>query len=163
LVRFLQQRIPETKLPVYAALFVTFGVVLAHALFRHDYYPSECCQITNRDDLALLTWIDTSLPPEAFILIAASPVNVTSLEQAEIQAGVDGGIWVTPLTSRQSCACMGELLISPAQPSMRRFASAGWDMFMRVKCRRVFPLHNLMIIPPGINLLLPCPAQSCIR
>jgi hypothetical protein len=102
LVRFLQQRIPETKLPVYAALFVTFGVVLAHALFRHDYYPSECCQITNRDDLALLTWIDTSLPPEAFILIAASPVNVTSLEQAEIQAGVDGGIWVMPLTSRQS-------------------------------------------------------------
>jgi hypothetical protein len=102
LVRFLQQRIPETKLPVYAALFVTFGVVLAHALFRHDYYPSECCQITNRDDLALLAWIDTSLPPNAFILIAASPVNVTSLEQAEMQAGVDGGIWVMPLTSRQT-------------------------------------------------------------
>jgi hypothetical protein len=107
LVRFLQQRIPETKLPVYAALFVTFGVVLAHALFRHDYYPSECCQITNRDDLALLTWIDTSLPPDAFILIAASPVNVTSLEQAEIQAGVDGGIWVTPLTVPPNCASMG--------------------------------------------------------
>jgi len=102
LVRFLQQRIPETKLPVYAALSVAFGVVLAHAAFRHDYHPSECCQIANRDDLALLAWIDTSLPPNGFILIAASPVNVTSLEQAEIQAGVDGGIWVMPLTARQT-------------------------------------------------------------
>jgi hypothetical protein len=102
LVRFLQQRIPEIKFPVYAALFVAFGVVFAHALFRHDYYPSECCQITNRDDLALLAWIDNSLPPDAFILVAASPVNVTSLEQAELQAGVDGGIWVMPLAFRQT-------------------------------------------------------------
>lgn len=102
LVRFLQQYIPETKLPIYAVLSVAFGVVLAHAALRHDYYPSECCQITNRDDHALLTWMDASLPPDAFILIAASPVNVTSLEQTEIQAGIDGGIWVTPLTSRQT-------------------------------------------------------------
>jgi hypothetical protein len=162
LVRFLQQRIPETKLPVYAALFVTFGVVLAHALFRHDYYPSECCQITNRDDLALLTWIDTSLPPEAFILIAASPVNVTSLEQAEIQAGVDGGIWVTPLTSRQSMPAW-ENLDFTSTTVHAEICERGLGYVYAGGMLQSFSVAQLDEIPHGINSLLPYPMQSCIR
>jgi hypothetical protein len=114
LIRFMQRHISVSTMSVRVALLVAFGIVLAHAVFRYDYYPSECCQIANRDDLALLTWINASLPPDGSILIAASPVNVTPFEQTEMQAGVDGGIWVAPLTSRQTVLAWERLDLASA-------------------------------------------------
>lgn len=92
----------HSKIYARLAILATFGIVFAHAVFRSEYIPSDCCQLVNRDDLALLAWTEQSLPTDASILIASSRVNVTSFEQTEILAGVDGGIWVTPLTSRQT-------------------------------------------------------------
>jgi hypothetical protein len=92
----------HSKIYAHTVILAAFGIVFAQAVFRYEYYPSDCCQIANRDDLALLAWMERSLPIDAGILIASSRVNVTTFEQTEILAGVDGGIWVTPLTSRQT-------------------------------------------------------------
>jgi hypothetical protein len=92
----------HSKIYARTVILASFGIVLAHAVFRSEYYPSDCCQLVNRDDLALLAWMERSLPIDVSLLIASSRVNVTSFEQTEILAGVDGGIWVTPLISRQT-------------------------------------------------------------
>jgi hypothetical protein len=84
------------------ATAVMFGVVALHAAFNYEFYPSDCCQIVGRDDLTAFTWMDNNLPSDANILIASAGMFVTSAEQVEILPGVDGGIWITPLTARKT-------------------------------------------------------------
>lgn len=81
---------------------VMFGFVTLNVAFNYDFYPSSCCQIVGRDDLAAFDWMDKNLPLDANILIASTGMYVTSAEQADGQSGVDGGIWITPLISRKT-------------------------------------------------------------
>jgi hypothetical protein len=82
--------------------FSAFGLVVFNANINYAFYPSDCCQIVSRDDLAALQWMDKTLPPDANILIASANLYVTSFEPLEARTGVDGGVWITPLTSRKT-------------------------------------------------------------
>lgn len=84
------------------AVLFTFVFAVVNAGFNHDFYPSTCCQIASHDDLSAIQWIDETLPPDSKILIASTSLYVTSLESPDTLAGVDGGIWISPLTSRRT-------------------------------------------------------------
>ncbi len=70
-------------------------VVSLNALRGYDFAPSPCCQLVTQDDLAAYAWIRENLPPEAMILIASNRTPNQTF-------GVDGGIWITPLTGHQT-------------------------------------------------------------
>jgi hypothetical protein len=70
-------------------------VVTLNALRSYSFTPSPCCQLVTQDDLAAYAWIRGNLPPEATILIASNRIPNQTY-------GVDGGIWITPLTGRQT-------------------------------------------------------------
>lgn len=90
-----------TLLTRFTTLLI-FGLVLLNAKANRHFYPSDCCQIVTRDDLAAFQWMDTTLPSDAGILTASTDLYVTSFESANTLAGVDGGVWITPLTSRKT-------------------------------------------------------------
>jgi hypothetical protein len=100
--QFLQRLSFHPKLLTRFAALLAFGLVILNAGFRHHFYPSDCCQIVSRDDLAALQWMDNSLPRDADVLVASTDLFVTSFEAADALAGVDGGAWVTPLISRKA-------------------------------------------------------------
>lgn len=84
----------------FAPVFI-FGFALLNAALRYDYYPSECCRLVGRDDLAAFSWMDETLPPDSKILIASAGLYVTSFESPQSRTGVDAGVWIPPLLSRR--------------------------------------------------------------
>lgn len=100
LLQWTPRLFPRFNLPASLTVFLVCGLIVVNASLNRVFYPSDCCQFASRDDLAALTWIDTSLPPDSHILIASSALYVTSLEPAHAQAGSDAGIWIPALTSR---------------------------------------------------------------
>ena len=83
----------------YAVAFLFTGSIIWNASVNLNFYPSDCCQIITRDDLAAMQWINGSIPENAAFYIASTESNVTTHEQTAIRSGVDGGIWIQPLTS----------------------------------------------------------------
>lgn len=100
LLQWIKRLSPNRKLPIPLTALLVFGLVVVNTGLRHEFYPSACCQLVSRDDLALLAWMEEELPSTAKVLIASANLYVTALESPEIRTGVDGGIWVTPLTAR---------------------------------------------------------------
>ena len=86
----------------YGVAFLFTGFVVWNAIINQSFLPSDGCQITTRDDLAAMQWINISLPGKSIFYIASTQLNVTLHEQVILPSGVDGGIWVQPLTSRRS-------------------------------------------------------------
>ena len=81
--------------------------VVLNANIKHNFYPSDCCQIVSSDDLSAIHWMDKTLPPNASLLIASTNLFVTSFESPDALAGVDGGIWINPLISRKTIPAQG--------------------------------------------------------
>jgi hypothetical protein len=102
LLQWMKRLIPRSNLPAHLTVSSLFVLVLINASFNQKFYPSDCCQFVSRDDLAAITWLDTSLPLDTKILIASETLYVTSFEGDTARAGADGGIWIFPLTSRQT-------------------------------------------------------------
>jgi hypothetical protein len=102
LIQWMRRLFPRSTLPAHLMVISVFGLVIFNASLNHKFYPSDCCQFASRDDLAAITWMDASLPPDASILIASENLYVTSFEQDGTRAGADGGIWIMPLISRQT-------------------------------------------------------------
>jgi len=102
LIQELCRFFPDWKrLPAFLGLLL-WGFVLLNANLHHEFHPSPCCQLANRDDMAAYAWMDKNLPPHARVLIASSGLNVTSFETSDARTGVDGGIWLTPLIARRT-------------------------------------------------------------
>lgn len=93
---------PDRKLPARLTALSIFGLVVVNASLRHEFYPSDCCQLVTRDDLAAIAWMDENLPPSAKVLIASTGLYVTTLESTAARNGVDAGIWITPITAIQT-------------------------------------------------------------
>lgn len=93
------QKTPYVK---FLISFALFGFVLLNVKFNYNFYPSDCCQLVSRDDLTAIAWIENNLSLDAKILIASSRLYVTSYEPTQTQAGVDAGIWIQPLTNRNT-------------------------------------------------------------
>ena len=107
--QFLQRFSFQQKTLNYLAMFFAFGFIILNAKVSHSFYPSDCCQIVSYDDLAAIHWMDKTLPSDADVLIASTDLFVTSLESPNTLAGVDGGIWITPLISRRTTSARGAL------------------------------------------------------
>lgn len=109
LFQLLSQLTLHSKLPTQltACLLVIF--VLLNARSNHAFYASTCCQIASHDDLAAIYWMEKTLPADAKILVASTDMFVTSIESPDALVGVDGGIWINPLTSRRTTSARGTL------------------------------------------------------
>lgn len=92
----------NSSLPARLIALILSGLVILNAGLQREFYPSDCCQLITHDDLAAITWLDETLSPEAKILIASTSLYVTAFEAPETRAGADGGVWITPLISRQT-------------------------------------------------------------
>lgn len=93
---------PTPSLPAQLVTLTTFGLLLLNTSLHHKFYPSECCQLAGRDDLAVLAWLANETPQDANILIAASEFYISSHEPDTGLAGSDAGIWIPALTARRA-------------------------------------------------------------
>lgn len=82
-----------------AVLLAGTGIVV-NALFMQRLYPSECCILAGKDDLAAITWLGAHLPSNARIGIASTPLWLTSPQVRVGDSGADAGIWIASLTGR---------------------------------------------------------------
>ncbi|HKY52872.1 MAG TPA: hypothetical protein VJM08_01145 [Anaerolineales bacterium] len=89
--------------PILISKYVSLlfiGIIVIHAMFRYDLYPSNCCKIVGSDDILAIDWMDKNLPLEARILISAVELRVLASDSFQGYVGGDAGIWITPLTDR---------------------------------------------------------------
>lgn len=83
-----------------AAVLLAGAGIMVNALFTQRLYPSECCILAGKDDLAAITWLGGHLPANARIGIASTPLWLTSPQVRVGESGADAGVWITPLTGR---------------------------------------------------------------
>lgn len=82
--------------------FVMFSFIFLNLNFNYNFYPSDCCQLVSRDDVSALSWIGNNLPDNTKVLIPSNRLYVTAYESTQTQAGVDAGIWITPLFGKDT-------------------------------------------------------------
>ncbi|MBI5962420.1 MAG: hypothetical protein HY863_03000 [Chloroflexi bacterium] len=87
-------RLPKFAVPVFAA------VVILHAWISYNFYPSDCCQLADRNDAAALDWINKRAPADAHFAIASADLRLNAFGTPMQSAGTDAGIWIAPLTQR---------------------------------------------------------------
>lgn len=93
--------IPREKFQLSTGVGVIFIlIVIVNALFKYDPYPSDCCVLVSRDDLAAIGWMNNNVPTDARILISSADLNVLPTQEYQGSAGGDAGAWINPLTSR---------------------------------------------------------------
>jgi hypothetical protein len=73
------------------------GLVMLHALVTYDWYPSNCCVLVGKNDIAALDWMKEHLPTDARVGISVTAMNVIVSDAPEGYSGGDAGIWITPL------------------------------------------------------------------
>lgn len=100
LIRTTARLFLKSKLMQPFVIFLVFGFVLLNTALHYDFHPSDCCRFVNRDDIAAFSWMDEFLPRDATVLIASTGLYVTAFESPQAQTGVDAGIWIQPLLSR---------------------------------------------------------------
>lgn len=88
--------IPMQRIAI--AILLTFLAV--NAIFDQKYYPSNCCQLVGTDDLAAFSWIQEQTAPDANLLIASQDFSFTPDTSLLTPAGMDAGVWVSPITNR---------------------------------------------------------------
>jgi hypothetical protein len=84
-----------------AGAFITLAIVV-HALTHYSPYPSTCCSVVTPSDLVALDWIETNVPRAARIAIPSTQVRVASSRYTPAQGATDAGVWILPLTGRQT-------------------------------------------------------------
>jgi hypothetical protein len=87
----------RSLVPILLAAFVT-----VHAFVQYDFKPSDCCTIAGYDDAAALDWLDENLPSDAVIAIAAAQLTLRNPGPERAIGGIDAGVWIAPLTGRQT-------------------------------------------------------------
>jgi hypothetical protein len=87
----------------YISVFF-FAVILINALFKYEVYPSGCCSIVGRDDVVAMDWMDKNLPMDARIATASTEMRVMATDSFQGTVGGDAGIWINPLTGRETTA-----------------------------------------------------------
>jgi hypothetical protein len=102
IIKTVQRIFPDRNWIQHFVALLVFGLVLLNTSMNYDFYPSDCCRFTSRDDLAAFTWIEQNVPSDAKVLIASASLYVTPFETVDAQMGGDAGIWIAPLLSRKT-------------------------------------------------------------
>jgi len=79
---------------------LVLGVFLLN--FTHYNYSPNCCQLFNADDQSALDWINHNLPSTTTIAISSMEATLFDSGPSDWYAGSDGGIWISPLTGRNT-------------------------------------------------------------
>ncbi|MEP0807296.1 MAG: hypothetical protein HRF47_17575 [Chloroflexota bacterium] len=87
-----------------AIVLLAAGIVVVNTAFRYELYlyPSQCCVIVGTDDVTAIAWTAAQLPLDARIGISAMPLDVLPDAALEGDVGADAGVWITPLTGRET-------------------------------------------------------------
>lgn len=86
-----------------AMLFTLLGIFAVYSLSNYSFAPSACCNFVSSDDINAMTWIDKNTQPNATILIAGKPLNVTPYQDNDQPlTSTDAGVWVSNLTARKT-------------------------------------------------------------
>lgn len=83
----------------YLTPIILVGAVIMNVALSYNFYSSSCCRFVTLDDLAAFSWMERSLPGEQKILVASSNLYVNLLDSGQTPAGVDAGVWLSPLLS----------------------------------------------------------------
>jgi hypothetical protein len=86
------------------AILAGIALILVHGVINYEFYPSDCCVLVGNDDAVAMAWMDEQLAVGARVGIASTELRVLAADVAEGYVGTDAGIWVTPLTGRQTVA-----------------------------------------------------------
>jgi hypothetical protein len=76
------------------------ALVWVNTTSTYDFYPSDCCVLVGKADLAAMAWMDEQLPVQARIGVSSTELKVMTLYSFEGNVGADAGIWITPLINR---------------------------------------------------------------
>jgi hypothetical protein len=79
-----------------AAALIIFATIIGWGMFETRSVINSSTILASSDDLEALYWIKENTPPESRYMI-----NVTHWQYGSYR-GVDGGWWITPITSRQT-------------------------------------------------------------
>lgn len=83
-------RLPYPIMAVIVQILL-FVALVFNSLVIQEVAPSECCRLAGADDAAAYQWIKSTLPYSSRILIASNRTPAREF-------GVDGGLWITPMT-----------------------------------------------------------------
>jgi hypothetical protein len=81
-----------------AAIVIATAALGAHALAAYDTRASSCCTIVTADDMIALDWVGTNLKAEDIVGIATEPLQLGPAPYPTLDAPVDAGAWIGPLT-----------------------------------------------------------------
>jgi hypothetical protein len=99
-----------TRLLKSAHPFMRVGIVVAclgvilQAAVGYSYSPSSCCNFVTADDTTALDWIQNHVGTTDRILIAMAPARDAPPPYPPLVASSDAGVWILPLTGRQTTA-----------------------------------------------------------
>ena len=81
----------------FAAVIIA-GAIVSHALVTYDPKASACCTIVSPDDLVALDWLGSTVKPPDRVAIAFQPLQLGPGRFQTLEAPVDAGAWINPLT-----------------------------------------------------------------
>jgi hypothetical protein len=87
-----------------AAATLILLAVVAHAFVGYCFHPSPCCSIAAADDLVALEWLKENLSTGGRVAVASTQLRVAPVTYAPLEAPVDAGAWVQPLTGISTIA-----------------------------------------------------------
>jgi hypothetical protein len=108
---------------------LAIGFVAVNAVFTYNLYPSDCCVIVGKDDVVAMDWVANQLPVKARIGISSIDVTVNVSNVVEGVGGGDAGIWITPLTGRETVSLPYDMQFD--QPSV-------WEQLCELKIRYLY-------------------------
>jgi len=85
-------------------LGVACVAVILQGAVGYDYSPSRCCNFVTADDVTALNWIQSHLATTDRVLIAMAPARDAPPPYPPLVASSDAGVWILPLTGRQTVA-----------------------------------------------------------
>lgn len=78
------------------------AAVVGNALLTQGPGASGCCSLVSPQDLVALDWMRREAPADSRVAVATAPMQVSPGAGVPLEAGVDAGIWVAPLTGLSS-------------------------------------------------------------
>lgn len=81
-----------------AVLAISTAALGAHALFAYDLHASSCCTILTAHDLVAIQWLASNGGASDLVGIATETLETQPAPHPGVDAPVDAGAWVHPLT-----------------------------------------------------------------
>jgi hypothetical protein len=78
------------------------AIVVVYSLMNYSLSPSDCCRFVGYDDAVALDWLDKNLAADVLVAIPSAELTLHNPGSTQPRAGVDAGLWITPLMGRRT-------------------------------------------------------------